>query len=58
MYDMRLHKKWQQDLQLYSVASFVVSWLQWLQIILNEYKWLSMFQIDQLKSFGVMRQQN
>ena len=39
-------KKGQQALHVYSIANFVASWLKWLQMILNDYKWLSMWLIN------------
>ena len=33
-------------LHFYSIANFVASWLKWLQMILNDYKWQSMFVIN------------
>jgi hypothetical protein len=39
-------KKGQQALQLYSAVNFVALWLKWLQMILNDYKWLSMCLIN------------
>ena len=27
---------------VYSIAKFVASWLKWLQMILNEFKWLQL----------------
>ena len=37
-----LTRKGQWELHVYSVANFVASWLKWLQMILNEFKWLQL----------------
>ena len=39
---LRPHKKGQQALHVYSIANFVASWLEWLQMISNDSKWLQL----------------
>jgi hypothetical protein len=47
-------KKGQWGLQVYVIANFVASWLKWLQMTFNEFKWLSVCLINQVKTFGVI----
>ena len=37
---MRPYKTKQWSLHIYNMTNFVTSWLKWLQMILNEFKWL------------------